>query len=92
LRGFLTDVANGVKDSPRMLPGLSDEVVPRRTATVAGWLKALKSFSPLPAEDPAGPSGRRVLCYKLTTDSKTIYTTFIVMPDGRVGDFDFTRD
>jgi hypothetical protein len=92
LRKFLDDVAAGVKDSPRMAPGVSDEAVPRRTATVAGWMKDLKSFSLLAADEPAGSAGRRVWYYKLTTGVKTIYTTFVVLPDGRVADFDFTRD
>jgi hypothetical protein len=92
LREFLKDVGNGVKDSPRMAPGLSDEVIPRRTATVAAWLKDMDSFSPLVTEEPSGASGRRVMYYKLTTGGKTIYTTFVVLSDGRVGDFDFTRD
>jgi len=51
LKAFLADIAHGTRDSPRMLPGLSDEVVPRRTATVAGWLQNLKSFSPLAAQE-----------------------------------------
>ena len=92
LRAFLQDVATNVKDSPRMAPGVSDEAVPRRTATVASWLKDLKSFSPLGVEETAGGSGRHVMYYKLTTGAKTIYTTFVVLPDGRVGDFDYTRD
>ena len=75
-----------------MAPGLSDELVPRRTATVAGWLKDLKSFSLLAAEEPAGSSGRRVWYYKLATGDKTIYTTFVVLPNGRVADLDFTRE
>jgi len=92
LRKFLDDVAAGVKDSPRMASGLSDEVVPRRTATVAGWLKDLKSFSLLAAEEPAGSSGRRVWYYKLVTGDKTIYTTFVALPNGRVAELDFTRE
>jgi hypothetical protein len=92
LRKFLNDVAAGVKDSPRMAPGVSDETVPRRTATVAAWTKDLKSFPFLAVEEPAGSSARHVMYYKLTTGVKTIYTTFVVLPDGRVADFDFTRD
>jgi aminopeptidase N len=92
LRHFLDDVAAGVKNSPRMAPGVSDEAVPRRTATVAAWIKDLKSFSLLAVEEPAGSAGLHVMYYKLTTGVKTIYTTFVVLPDGRVADFDFTRD
>jgi hypothetical protein len=39
-----------------------------------------------------GSPGMRVMFYKLTTGPRTIYTTFVMLPDGRVGDFDFTRD
>jgi hypothetical protein len=92
LRNFLDDVAAGVKNSPRMAPGVSDEVVPRRTATVAAWIKDLKSFSLLAVEEPAGSAGPHVMYYKLTTGVKTIYMTFVVLPDGRVADFDFTRN
>jgi aminopeptidase N len=92
LRQFLADVSVGTKDSPHMLPGLADELIPRRTATVAGWLKGLESFFILATLEPAGPSGRRAMLYKLTTGAKTIYLTFVLSPDGRVGDFDFTRD
>jgi hypothetical protein len=75
-----------------MSPGVSDGAVPRRTATVAGWLKDLKSISLLAVEAPAGAARQRTMYYKLTTSAKTIYTTFVVLPDGRVGDFDYTRD
>jgi aminopeptidase N len=92
LRQFLEDVAAKVKDSPRIVPGLSDEVIPRRTPAVAAWLKDMDSFTLLATETPSGSSGPRILYYKLTAAAKTIYTTFVVLPDGRVGDFDFTRD
>ena len=92
MRKFLDDVATGLKNSPRMSPGLVDEAVPRRSATVAAWIKDLKSFSLLAVEEPAGPSGRHVIYCKLATGAKIIYTTFVVLPDGRVADFDFTRD
>jgi aminopeptidase N len=78
LREFLEDVATGAKNSPRMAPGLSDEVIPRRRATVAAWLKDMESFLPL-ATEPSGTSGRRLMYYKLTTGAKTIYTTFVVL-------------
>jgi aminopeptidase N len=91
LKECLNDVAIRNKDSPRLTPGLSDEAIPRRTATVAGWLKDLKSFSPL-AEEGGDSSKQRVMYYKLTSGSKTIYITFVVLSDGRLGDFDFTRD
>ncbi len=92
LRQFLTDVSIGIWDSPHMLPGVADEVIPRRTPTVAGWLKGLKSFSILATLEPASPSARRTMLYKVITGAKTIYVTFVVSPDGRVGDFGFTRD
>ena len=92
LRQFLTDVSAGMKESPHILPGLADELIPRRTATVAGWLKGLTSFSLLATLEPAGPAARRTMLYKVITGAKTIYVTFVVSPDGRVGDFDFTRD
>jgi hypothetical protein len=90
-KSFLDDVAAGVRDSPRIVPGLSDEVVPRRTAAVAGWLKDLKSLTLLAAE-PASPAGSVMSYYKLMTGSKTIYLTMLLLADGRVGNFDFTRD
>jgi hypothetical protein len=46
----------------------------------------------LAVEETAGSAGPHVMYYKLTTGVKTIYTTFVVLPDGRVADFDFTRD
>jgi hypothetical protein len=92
LRQFLTDVSVGTSDSPQILPGVADELIPRRTATVAGWLKGLKLFSILATLESAGPSARRTMVYKLVTGAKTIYVTFVVSPDGRVGDVDFTRD
>ena len=88
---FLQDVAAGARDSPRMAPGLSDEAVPRRTATVAGWLKDLDSIALL-ATEPVGVSHNVASYYKLTTSSKTIYISLLMLEDGRVGDFDFTRD
>jgi len=90
-RTFLQDVAAGVRDSPRMVPGVSDEAVPRRTATVAGWLKDLKSLTLL-ASESAGPARSLMSYYKLTTGSKTIYLSLLMLEGGRVGDFDFTRD
>jgi aminopeptidase N len=92
LRDFLQDVATATKDSPRMAPGLSDDVVPRRASTVAAWLKDLDAFSWLATKKRSGSSGTRVLYYKLISGGKTFYTTFGVLPDGRVAEFDFTRD
>ena len=90
-RKFLEDVAAGVRDSPRMAPGLSDEAVPRRTATVTGWLKDLSSLTLL-ATEPAGSARSGIRAYFKLTTNKAIYISVLVLPDGRIGDFDFTRD
>ena len=58
---------------------------------VAGWLKDLNSLTLL-AADSASPSGSVMSYYKLTTSSKTVYISLLVLKDGRVGDFDFSRD
>ncbi len=74
-----------------MVPGVSEEVVPRRTATVAAWLKDLRSLVLLATEPGGSPHGV-MRYYKLATSSKTIYLSLLQLEDGRVGDFDFSRD
>ena len=64
---------------------------PPESRTPLEWRQAFPTKQSQDAR-PAGSSGRHMMYYRLTTGAKIIYTTFVVLPDGRVADFDFTRD
>lgn len=99
LKDTLSDIANSVKDSPRMTPALRDFAISRASADAARWLKELKSFTFLLREDVAergmerrGAKVSRTCYYKMVTGQVTIYLTFYLTAENKVTDVDISRE
>jgi aminopeptidase N len=99
LKDVLSDVANGIKDSPRMTSGLRDFAIPRGSTDAARWLKELKSFSFLHAENVTERGMERreakvssIRYYKMVTGQATIYLTFYLTAENKVTDLDISRE
>jgi aminopeptidase N len=97
LRDLLTEMAKGATDSPHIVPGFRRQI-PRGQATIARWLKDLKSLTFLAQEDVSGKgeeaNGARVSRlrhYKLITGQDTLYLTFHLTADGKVAEMDVER-
>ncbi len=95
VREVLTDVANSVKDSPRMMPGFRDWAIPRVSGEVAKWLKDMKSFDFLTRDDVEargmerrGAKVNRICYYKIATGERAVYLTFYLTAEGKVADVD----
>ena len=93
LRQFLSDVANGVKDSPHMSPGLRTRLTTDNRSEVEAILKELKSFSHIACSDVErrgvtciGATVSRLCDYKAVGGRKTHYFTFYLTPEDRVAD------
>lgn len=93
LREFLVDVANGVKDSPHMSPGLRARLTADNRSEVGAILKELKTFSYIACSDierrgvtRIGAAVSRLCEYKAADGQKTHYITFYLTPEDRVAD------
>jgi len=98
-RDVLSDIANGVKDSPRITPGLRDFAIPRVSGDVTSWLKDLKSFTYLAREDAQqrgmerrGAKVSLISYYKMITGERTLYMTFYLTDENKVTDIDVSRE
>ncbi len=94
MRGVLSDIANGVKDSPHMTPGFQQSAASGYGGypSVRRYLKDLKSFTFLACDDVQEPERfgglvRRVCYYKAVTPLETWYCWFYLTADGKVADF-----
>ena len=91
LKDFLSVVANGQADSPLLLPRQRSFVTPKGNATVTGWLKDLKSFTPL-ACDEVQERGivqnneriSRICFYRMVTGQDFILFKFSLTAEGKV--------
>jgi aminopeptidase N len=93
LISFLSDFANGVKDSPHMSPGLRGRASPDGDAGYQQYLKELKYVSFIVSEDVGarnvqahGELVSRTYWYKMATGDRVIYLRFFLTPDGKVAD------
>lgn len=91
MRKVLSDIANDVKDSPLMTPGLNAALGPRWRRRTASRLKDLKSFTFVACDDAQGSRIEllgapvsRVCYYKLVNALETRYYWFYLTADGRV--------
>ncbi len=94
MRNVLSDIANGVKDSPHMTSGFQESVVAANAGhpSVRRYLKDLKSFTFLACNDVQEPERfgvlvRRVCYYKAVTPIETWYCWFYLTADGKVAGF-----
>jgi hypothetical protein len=89
---FLSDVGNGVKDSPLMTASLSEFLIPVFVRGTAKALKDMKSFTFLAAEEVdiqlRGAQIRSIYYYKMVTGQTVYYYIFRLTPEGKVGDID----
>jgi aminopeptidase N len=93
---FLSDRANGVRDSPVMTAQQRALTVanPRGNANIAGWLKGLTAFVPLACDDVAGrgieEKGERISrigSYRMVTGGQVWYLRFFLTAEGKVASY-----
>jgi aminopeptidase N len=91
-QAFLSDLANGVQDTPRVTSGLRSFLFPVFVRGTARRLKDLKSFTFLAREEvdleSRGAHINQIYYYKFVSGEGTLYYIFRMTPEGKIGDID----
>ena len=89
---FLSDLANGVQDTPTMTPSLRRFLFPNFVRGTARYMSEMRSLTFLAREDvdleTRGSHITRVLYYKLVSRQGSMFWVFRVTGEGTVGDVD----